>query len=123
MKTSPLNSNKVKLSSRNVPCSVDCFSPHGISKNKRKWLDEHDLYEATINEFKRVVTPVRLVDEKKDEPPPVIYMMDAVTGSLYDIPTGRCLTSSALVMKDFVAKKGLEKRLLALRTDINRGLL
>lgn len=119
MKLKPLKTTEVRISSRNIPCSVEYFSPHGVAKNKRKWLDEHDLYEATINEFKRVVTPVTIL--KAD--PPVTYMMDAVTGTLYDIFTGRCLSSNTLRMKEFVEKRGLEKRLLAIRTDVNRGLL
>ena len=119
MKSKPLKATEVKIASRNIPCSVEYFSPHGVAKNKRKWLDEHDLYEATINNFKRVVTPVTILNLKKSP----TYMMDAVTGSLYDIPTGRCLTSGELVMKSYVEKRGLDKQLLAIRTDVNRGML
>lgn len=116
-----MNPKEIKLYNRNAPCSVDYFSPHGVLKNKRKWLDDHELYQAIINdgEYKRVVTPVYLKGGDKK----TIYMMDAVTGSLYDIPTGRCLTSCNLRMTDFVFKKGLDKKLLAIRTDVNRGML
>ena len=112
----------VKIASRNMPYSVEYFSPHGVPKSKKKWLEDRELYEAKINDFKRVVTPVYL-SQDKDKPVKTIYIMDAITGSLYDMSTGRCLTSNDLRMSGFTPKKDLGKRLLAIRTDVNRGLL
>ena len=62
-----MNPKEIKLYNRNAPCSVDYFSPHGVLKNKRKWLDDHELYQAIINdgEYKRIVTPVYLKGSDK----------------------------------------------------------
>lgn len=112
---------KVKITDRNTPCSIDFFTPFGIAKKKREWIKKHELYEATINQYKRVVTPVYISEGLGDTPEEkqknrVIYMMDVVTGSLYDVKTGRCQTSSDLHMKGYITKAGLDKRLLKMKS-------
>ena len=83
---------------------------------RKKWLAGKELYEATINKYKRVVTPVVPLTVNK------VYMMDVITGTMYDIQTGRCLSSDFLVMSEFVKKNGLEKRLLDYHVDKTGGL-
>ena len=112
---------KIKVVDSATPCSVNYFVPSGLGKNKRNWVKTHDLYEANTNLGKRVVTPVVVVNGAVPED--VIYMMDAVTGSLYDIVTGKCLTSHMVYMKDFTKKPNLQKRLLELKSDAHRGIL
>ena len=107
----------IKTVDVNTPCSVNYFTTNGLAKKKREWIKNHELYEAKTNEGNRVVTPVTIFGS------PTIFMMDAVTGSLYDIETGKCLTSSHLYMEDFVYKPNLHKRLLALSVDMHRGTL
>jgi hypothetical protein len=46
-----------------------------------------------------------------------VYMMDAVTGSMFTIKGGRCLTSDRLEMHGFVKENGLDKRLMKVRSE------
>lgn len=58
----------------------ECFSSIISAENKRKWMDERDLFVADGRAFVVVDTPTHL------------YFMDAITGSLYNF--GECLTST-----------------------------
>jgi hypothetical protein len=102
---------EIKVSSRDVPCGLNCFVVSGLSKHRKKWVKQHELYEADINAMKRIVTPVTILGDKEKH----IYMMDVITGSLYDLVSGRCLTSSQLIMDDFVFKKNLDEKLLKMK--------
>lgn len=116
---------KVKLSSLDTPCSIDYFVVAGKTAKRKEWLAKHELYEAETNFGKRIVTPVTIYDESEDEsedepenkPEDKIYMMDAVTGSLYDKSTGRCLTSSVVYMTKIVPRKGLADKLFKMKAD------
>jgi hypothetical protein len=108
---------KIKITDSHTPCSINCYPVNGLTKVRKKWLKEHELYEADTNYGPRIMTPVYIAVL---EPDSIIYMMDAVTGSLYDIPTGKCLTSSMVYMKGFVPKKGLDKKLLGMRPEYER---
>lgn len=103
----------VKLSSPNTPCSIDYFVVAGKTIKRKQWLAKHELYEAETNLGKRIVTPVIIVGQPKDK----IYMMDAITGSLYDKSTGRCLTSSTICMTKIIPKKGLADKLFKMKAD------
>lgn len=112
---------KVKVVDSSTPCSINYFAATGTPARKREWIKDRELYEAETNWGNRVVTPVVVVNGAVPEN--VIYMMDAVTGSLYDIVTGKCLTSHMVHMKGFKKKPNLGKRLMSLTTDIHRGVL
>ena len=106
---------QIKIVNRSTPCAqaLFCFIPNGKRAIKKEWVKTRELYEADTNQGKRIVTPVTILgDELK-----TIYMMDALTGSLYDIVTGRCLTSSEVRMDDFVMRKNLIDKLLAMKTE------
>lgn len=106
---------EIKIAGFDVPCAqaLCCFTPNGKRTIKRAWAKARELYEADTNLGKRIVTPVTIAGDKLK----TIYMMDALTGSLYDIVTGRCLTSSTIYMDDFVMKKNLIDKLLAIKTE------
>jgi len=125
---------KVKLLDRRTPCSIDYFIPMGKLAKKKEWLAKHELYEAETNYGIRIVTPVTILDElkerknKKDKPQKVqkapvneensrVFMMDVITGSLYDKLTGRCLTSSMVYMTKIMPGKNLTNKLLAMKSD------
>jgi len=108
---------KVKLSNLDTPCSIDYFVVAGKTAKRKEWLAKHELYEAETNFGKRIVTPVTIHDESEDKPEDKIYMMDAITGSLYDKSTGRCLTSSVVYMTKIVLRKGLADKLFKMKAD------
>ena len=112
-----MNPTKVKISSLDTPCSVDYFVVAGKTAKRKQWLAKHELYEAETNFGKRIVTPVTIANELEDPAESKIYMMDAVTGSLYDKSTGRCLTSSAVYMTKIVPRKGLADKLFKMKAD------
>lgn len=109
-----MNATEVKFASGEY-CSTGYISLNQGRASRKKWMEEKELYEATINQYKRIVTPVVPININK------VYMMDVVTGSMYDIPTGRCLSSDVLVMKEFIKKKGLHKVLLDFKVDKDGG--
>lgn len=132
-----MKTTEIKTVDRNTPCSVNYFIPNGLLKKKKEWLKDKELYEAITNMGPRIVTPVTIYDGRskkvekeetekvvvqKPKKEPTIYLMDAVTGSLYDIPTGQCLTSHVLQMQSFRSRPNLQKKLLELKVDINRGI-
>jgi len=106
---------QIKIVNRSTPCaqSLFCFIPNSKKGIKREWAKTRELYEADTNQGKRIVTPVTIIGDKIK----TIYMMDAVTGTLYDIVTGRCLTSSEVRMDDFVMRKNLIDKLLTIETE------
>lgn len=108
-----MKTNPVKLSSPYIPCSIDYFVVAGKSIKRKQWLAKYELYEAETNLGKRIVTPVTIVGQPKDQ----IFMMDAITGSLYDKLTGRCLTSSMIRMTKVIPKKGLADKLFKMKAD------
>ena len=68
--------------------SVSCFPVWAKPDQKKKWIDDHDLFVDTKRgrAFALVDTVSR------------IYFMDAVTGSLYHF--GNCVTSDFLKASD-----------------------
>lgn len=133
-----MKTTEIKVVDKNTPCSINYFLPDGLVKKKKEWLKDKELYEAITNLGPRIVTPVTIYDgkskvvseslvevkeaetkaPKEPKEPPKIYMMDAITGSLYDIPTGKCLTSDRVYMQSFTQKFNLSKKLLNIRVDI-----
>ena len=110
-----MKTTEIKIVSRSTPCAqaLFCFVPNGKRAVKKEWVKERELYEAKTNLGKRIVTPVTILGDKLK----TIYMMDALTGSLYDIITGRCLTSVEVHMDDFVMRRNLMDKLLTMETE------
>ena len=114
--------NEISVSSSYTRCSTSTFVTSGKTPIRKYWISKHELYLAEINaddmgKFERIVTPVTVknLTFENDEKP--VFMMDVITGSLYDIVTGQCLTSDALTMTDFVFKKDLGKRLMKFKAE------
>lgn len=101
---------QVKVTNFDEPCAVSssCFSFSIKKAHQRKWLKDKKLYEAKTNLGDRVMTPVTIVGDSDK----VVYLMDIITGSLYDFDTKRCLTSTYIKMKKFVRRNDLAKTLL-----------
>ena len=110
-----MKTTEIKIVSRATPCAqaLFCFVPNGKRAIKKEWAKARELYEADTNLGKRIVTPVTILGDKLK----TIYMMDALTGSLYDIITGRCLTSVEVHMDDFVMRKNLINKLLTIESE------
>lgn len=103
----------VKILDPNIPCSIEYFVLAGKLANKKQWLAKHELFEAETNFGLRVVTPVQI----NDDPQKRIFMMDVITGSLYNRSTGRCMTSNTLYMTKVIPRKGLAERLLKMKVN------
>ncbi len=98
--------------------TYSCFPIGPKSSSKKSWIKDKDLYLANISGMKRVVTPVYfLTDINK-----TVYMMDAITGIMFVIKGGRCLTSDHLEMHEFVKEDGLDKQLMKVKSEqFSRG--
>ena len=76
-------------------------------------MKDKDLYLADISGIERVVTPVYFLTDMHK----TTYMMDAVTGSMFHIKGGRCLSSDHLVMNGYIKTDGLDKRLMKVKSE------
>lgn len=103
----------IRISNSETPCSVDYFVPSGKHATKKKWVISHELFQAETNYGTRIMTPVRIIDDPQNR----IFMMDAITGSLYDRSTGRCLTSTMLYMTKVTPKKNLAEKLMKMKVE------
>ena len=85
-------SAQAKQQNENSLCvnSLRVFSPAQKKDGKQRWIDQHDLWIATVDKADRVFTPVVLSG--------LLVWMDAATGSVY-MGDGRCLTSDVLNIK------------------------
>ena len=110
MTPKPVKYPEVKVSNFDEPCAVSssCFSFTTQKKHQKKWLKNKKLYEVKTNLGDRVMTPVTIVGDSDK----TVYLMDIITGSLYDSLAKRCLTSTYVYIKKFVLKKDLDKVLL-----------
>jgi hypothetical protein len=91
------------------------FPSWQVKKLKLAWLKDRLLYKGITNESDIVVTPVFLVANTNE----IKYMMDCVTGSLYQ--NGKCKTSDHLKLLDVVESDGLAKQLIELKTKALGG--
>ena len=104
---------EIKVSSSTVLCSIECFSPNGQKQTRREWIKNHELYAGMTTLGERVVTPVTILGDPQKN----IFAMDAVTGSLYEPKSGRCLTSSNLKLIGVYKKPGLDKVLMKIKGE------
>jgi hypothetical protein len=112
MKLNPVGIRKSVGTSDMCAAFSSCFPVGPKAATKRNWIKDKELYLADISGTERVVTPVYfLTDENR-----TVYMMDAVTGSVFTIKEGRCLTSDHLIMIGFKLVDGLDKRLMKIKS-------
>lgn len=93
--------------------TISCFPVGPKGSAKRTWMKDKDLYLADISGTERVVTPVYFVTDMDK----TIYMMDAITGSMFSMKGGRCLSSDHLVMNGYIKTDGLDKRLMKVKSE------
>ena len=90
----------------------DLYVPNISKQLRTAWLRRHRLYVGAITgptiNAPRVFVPVRSGIK--------LRMMDAITGSLYDVRSGRCLSSDLLSAKWFGES---EKKATAILSAIN----
>ena len=93
--------------------TFSCFPVGPKGSAKRTWIKDKDLYLADISGTERVVTPVYFLTDMNK----TTYMMDAVTGTMFSIKGGRCLSSDHLVMNGYIKTDGLDKRLMKVKSE------
>lgn len=103
--------SNVRVMDSTTLCSTEYFCPNGKKEQRQAWIKKHELFDAQTTMGPRVVTPVCILGDE------VPLMMDVITGSLYNIKTGRCLTSSRLQMLDYKPNPDLAKKLLKMKLD------
>jgi hypothetical protein len=73
----------------------DCF-PLGAKRDRKKaWLKKNPIYVAELNCASRLMTPVKVRSRSR------VYLMDIVTGSLYDRKSKACLSSVYLTLLSY----------------------
>ena len=104
-------SRKIKKAMNSICADASsCFPSWQVKKLKLSWLKDRLLYKGVTNEGDIVLTPVVIIADTNETK----YMMDCVTGSLYQ--NGRCKTSDHLKLLDIVESDGLAKQLIELKT-------
>jgi len=109
-RTINLKATTVNIIEGDIICSTQIFSIDGKKSAKQAWIDHHELFEGETTLGPRVMTAVNVVGDN------TIYMMDAVTGSLYN-NKGKCMTSDNLRLLSLAKKDGLDKHLLSLTLE------
>ena len=105
-----LKATTVNVIEGDLLCSTQVFSIDGGKPAKKGWVSHHELFEGMTTLGPRVMTAVNVVGDN------TIYMMDAVTGSLYN-EKGKCMTSDNLRLLSLAKKDGLDKHLLSLTVE------
>ena len=107
---------EIKVSSFDEPCAVaiQCFILSGNKEQKHLWLKDKKLYPVKTTYGERIMTLVYI----KGYYDKIAYLMDVITGSLYNPDTGRCLSSAQVKIlnptKKLKAKSDLKEKLLSL---------
>ena len=98
--------------------TLDCL-PLSMKKAKRlEWLAGKELYSVLTNAGKRIMTPITIKPKKEDEKKPKsIYLMDVITGTLYNPKTNDCLTSDSLKMVSYKIDPTNGKQVLDLKVE------
>lgn len=97
--------------------STSCFPIGPKNSSKRTWIKDKDLYLGDISGYKRVVAAVYLLTDENKKP----YIMDCVTGTLYRVSDGSCLSSDTLKLKKFTKEEGLDKLLMKVKSEQYTG--
>ena len=98
--------------------TLDCL-PLSMKRAKRKeWLAGKEIYSVLTNAGSRTMTPITIKPPKnggkKDDS---IYLMDVITGTLYNPKTNDCLTSDSLKMVTYNIDPTNGKQVLDLRVE------
>jgi len=98
--------------------TLDCL-PLSMKKAKRmEWLAGKELYSVLTNAGSRTMTPITIKPKKEDEKKPKsIYLMDVITGTLYNPKTRDCLTSDSLKMVSYEVDLTNGKQVLDLKVE------
>ena len=104
----------VKVSDSKSLYSLDYFVPQGKSIQKKKWIESHRLFMGMTTMGERIMTPVYIGTDPRKK----TFLMDVITGSLYDISTKKCLSSSNLkLIGEVTERKGIEKLLMNIKGE------
>jgi hypothetical protein len=95
----------------------DCFPIGPKVSSKRAWLEDKELYIGDISGVERVLTPVIIDTDMYKK----VYLMDAITGTLFKIQGGKCLTSDQLHLKRFAKVNNLDQKLMKAKGDLSGG--
>ena len=77
---------------------LDCI-PLTAKKHKRiEWLQDKEVYSVLTNMGERIMTPITIKPKNETEAkkPTTTYLMDVITGTLYNPKTNICLTSDVI---------------------------
>ena len=105
MKTIEINSNEMFAK------QAECFPTSGRRDKKIEWIKSKPMYLAALNLCNRVVTPVRVKAYKK------VFLMDVITGSLYDRKSKRCLSSDHLKLISYAPDANKGRSVLTVKSD------
>lgn len=97
--------------------TLDCL-PLSMKRAKRKeWLNGKEIYSVLTNAGNRTMTPITIKpkdDTKKDD---LVYLMDVITGTLYNPETNNCLTSDSLKIVSYKIDPTNGKQILNLKVE------
>jgi len=105
MKTIEINKNEMFAK------QSDCFPTGGKKDKKIEWIKSRAMYLGTLNIAERILTPVKVKAYKK------VFLMDVITGSLYDRKSKQCLSSDNLRLISYIADKNKGKSVLTIKSD------
>jgi hypothetical protein len=95
----------------------ECFPIGPKASSKRDWLKDKELYLGDVSGVERVLTPVIIDTDMYKR----VFLMDAITGTLFKIQGGKCLTSDQLHLKRFAKPDNLENRLMKVKGYASSG--
>jgi len=98
--------------------SYECFPIGPKASSKQAWLEDKDLYFGDISGMERILTPVILDTDMHKK----IYLMDAITGTLYKIQGGKCMSSDQLHLKRFRQNNNLANILMKVKGEQLSGV-
>ena len=111
MRTTEIQIKGAFTSARDLTCL-----PLSAKKPKRmEWLREKEIYSVITNEGERTMTPVTL---KKVEDSPT-YLMDVITGTLYNPKSKLCLTSDHLKILSYQIDPDHGKKVVDMKIEWN----
>ena len=89
----------------------ECFPTGTKSSSRKEWLQDKDLYLGDVSGVERVLTPVIIDTDMYKR----VFLMDAITGTLFKIQGGKCMTSDQLCLKRFTKTNNLENKLIKVK--------
>lgn len=96
-----------------IASSYSCFPIGPKNSSKKNWVKDKDLYLGDIGGIERIITPVYMTTDLNR----TAYLMDAVTGTLYRLRDGKCMTSDRLILNKYEKVDGLDKRLMKVKSE------